>query len=361
MRILIKTAFFMAISLFLRSPLIGQEIIHEIIPPQQLFRSNSAHFYIDNDVFSRLLTSRDRNYTMGVGFGYAHERLVDFPLIDVQQKALRAFWALSHPNGKEHAKRLEWLTPSLTLANKSFTPEDLAEEAPVFNDRPYGNVTLLESRVRLWDPAQNTSHAFTLSVGGLGLPMARETQILFHKIHQAFKEDSKAEIPEGWDNQISNPGELTFQIHYGRERYWYASKWVVNKKDVFVDLRESIDLYAGYQTNLSYALTGRMGWNENKHGSKRARTWYGFVRARPTIVAYDALLQGQFKESAYTLESTDINTFVGEFSAGMGVSWPWGKNRMHLLYGYYYRTPEASFNGNSYAHTWGRFQLVYSF
>lgn len=338
----------------------SQEIIHEIFPTPELFSRHNFQFNLENDLFAGLKLNDDRNYTMGLSLAYSNPDFAELRLFSFQHNIMEHLWAFG--NGKsisDAEKELKPLSPGIALSNKSFTPEDLGAVGPVFTDRPYANISLLSSTVRYYDPKKNRVHQLSLSVGGLGTPVAKWVQISFHEIHRFFYAPSQVVVPRGWNKQISHPGELTLQIHYGRERYWRKSRWYLNQKKVFVDLRENMDVYLGYQSLFSYAMTARAGWKGGAIGTERERRWFAYARLRPQFVVYDALLQGQFRNSAYTITYSKMNPMVVEGSAGFGVSWPVGNHRMYAMYGFYAKSSEADFPDAPDRHFWGRLQVVY--
>ncbi|MCI4668490.1 MAG: lipid A deacylase LpxR family protein [Bacteroidia bacterium] len=339
----------------------AQEIIHEVFPTQDLFRSHAFQFNLENDLFAGLRLNDDRNYTMGLSFSYSKPEFNEYGYFKFQQNLMRHLWAFGNGKTVQDAdKELKLLSSGISLSNKSFTPEDLGNTEPVFSDRPYANITLVSSTVRFYDSKKSRVHQLSLSVGALGTPLAKWVQISFHEIHRFFYAPSQVVVPRGWDNQISNPGEPSIQIHYSRERYWRKSRWYLNEKKVFVDLRENMDAYLGYQTQFSYAMTARIGWKGGPIGTERERRWFAYARLRPQFIAYDALLQGQFRPSAYTLPASEINRFVLETSTGFGVSWPVGQNRIYTMYGFYVKSAEADFTDSPPMHYWGRLQLIYT-
>ncbi len=335
----------------------GQEIIHEVYPSHEIFEKHNFQVNLENDLFAGIRINDDRNYTMGLSLAYSDPRMSNWRLFNFQKNLLLHLWSFGNEKSVEVGRsRLEDLSPSLTLSNKSFTPENLAAIQPVRTDRPYGNATMLSSFVRLYDPQKVRVHKLGFYVGLLGSPISKWVQVGFHEIHRFVYPPSQVAVPRGWDNQVSHPGEPSLQLYYGRERYWYRSPWEINRKRVFVDLRESLDVYAGYQTAVSYAITGRWGW---RGGPGDKRCWFVYGRLRPQLVLYDGLLQGQFLPSVYRLTYNEVNPLLVDGAGGLGVSWDCKAGRLYTAYGWYWRSAEANFEDAPNFHYWGRLQVVY--
>ena len=119
--------------------------------------------HVDNDLFA--LADRDRDYTAGVAFALGGDR--------ARRRAPFLFRALTW---FDHALALGPFAPSGSLEGRAlelglllFTPQDLAERAPLFDDRPYASL-LYASSTTLWhDDSRGVAYQTSLTLGMLGL------------------------------------------------------------------------------------------------------------------------------------------------------------------------------------------------
>jgi hypothetical protein len=90
--------------------------------------------------------------------------------------------------------------------------------------------------------------------------------------------------------------------------------------------------------------------------SNRKLKWNFVLSARLRYVAYNALLQGQFKQSEFTLAKADVSPFIVEAFAGIDVIL---FNRMTISFKpIMIRTAEFKNAGRN--HSWGSFGLSYN-
>ena len=349
-----KIQFFLFLFTFLSIAGNTQDVYHTIIPPHQQFQGRSVQFYLDNDAFSGFEIGEDRNYTMGILIGYTGPDLAQSPIHWLNRNILKAGWRLFHPKKNSTKFNFKPLSASIYLANITFTPEDLTSFDPVIDDRPYASLTHIDTRFRYYDAKLNHTHSLGISYGVLGTGASKFVQTLFHTIHP------KRPIPQGWHNQISHPWEPSFLINYQRNRYGTYAAWQTLGRRRFMDWQETISMDIGFRMGLSLELNMRAGWRLNMKSEKKAEL-FGFMKGRPYLVLYDALMMGQFRKSVYTLSYEDIKQVVFEGAAGGGIRLPIGKTHISLTYGFYLHTPEADYGFNTRTHYWGRFLLSVGF
>ncbi|MEM6800134.1 MAG: lipid A-modifier LpxR family protein [Bacteroidota bacterium] len=339
---------FFIVYIFLSST--AQEVAHEINLPTALYDSSHRSFliYLDNDKFIPPALDEDRDYTNGLAFSYNAKNLARNPLHQLNRLILSRSWALFNPSRNRH--ELRDLAAGLSLGSLAYTPRDIAERRVLFDDRPYASVHYLEFRTRLLDPSKNHVHSFGISYGILASPIAEFAQRVIHTIGNIRP------LPEGWQNQISHPWEPTLLLNYQRDRIWESNRQ--NTTRLFSDVKESISLDLGYRVLASYALTGRIGL---QLGERRQGSLALFLRLRPYAIAYDATLQGQFRPSVHTLESSQIRNFRVEGAGGLSFSWQFPENVLMTGYGFYVQSPEAVYPNHERFHYWGRLWLGWRF
>ena len=161
------------------------------------------------------------------------------------------------------------------------------------------------------------AHAITteLGVGFLGLDVSQRIQTWIH-------ERLGADKPSGWNHQISDGGELTGFYHVAFRRRLTPFSRAADIKHFQASL--DADVWLGYYTNASLGTTVRLGSFYSRYFefvstpilgvSQAVRAVarsdselfvFGAVRGRGVL--YNALLQGGFKESTYTLSSSEIS------------------------------------------------------
>ncbi len=336
----------------------------ELRQPPRSQRDHSEPFrhthswQLDQDLIAP--NNEDRDYTQGLsfewfteerdpnaypndlwGFSHAHE------LLDGAASTL----SLRQADGQ--AK----LVTSMGLGSIAFTPDNIAAAAPVTNERPYSNLFYYTQRRIQESP--DGSVGTELRLGMLGTNVASYAQTKIHQANRvAFNSDQPVD-PNGWGNQISDGGELTFLYRVSSDRIVSRGEWH--------DLALTSDVNLGYQVNGSLGFTYRLGRMENGTHStpfdpmSRANfvpalapgDQYFFCAARVRGVAYDALLQGQLKHNAYDLRTRDVSRVVVQAALGLSTSF----SRSHqLTYSVTARTHE--FADQRRTHWWGG--LTYS-
>ena len=213
----------------------------------------------------------------------------------------------------------------------AFTPDDLNNPEPIFDDRPYASLAYIaNARTFVSDPARPVYEtSFTLGV--LGLDLAKAIQ---RGIHEGLDLD---EVPEGWDHQISDGGEPTFRFTWGRQAL-LASNFQSDEREY--ELKWRLEASAGYLTEGSVALSGRWGrintpwWSFTPERAdyvsqpapvigtalrENVRELYVWAGVKARLRAYNAFLQGQFRSSDVEFSSNEIEHIVTE--AWVGVTW----------------------------------------
>ena len=333
----------------------------------------SASFFAENDVLQIHPSRRDedRNYTGGFGFQFSGSFVRNTGL----DKPLRGLDRLTR-----FSRRHDETPRSHTLLvfGTAFTPDDLNTAAPVRDDRPYASLLGVSVRRLSFNEQSEAAWSSELAIAALGLPVARNLQTWVHRRLRANSGREAPYDPLGWHNQISDGGEPTALYRVGYERLLIGDpSGPGNRKHV--QLTGGLGASAGYFTNVNAVVNARLGWFTSDFweftpsamnvGAEAApadafdaaavrprRPWelFVFAGARPRLHLYNALLQGQFRDSAHTV---DIKRGTVEWDLGAAVYIP----RIHLqvvwnmLAG---RTPEFE-GGTPRTHTWGALIATY--
>lgn len=272
--------------------------------------------YFDQDMFVPT-TNRDRDYTMGIGVEFFQD-----------QGALYLFDNLLGRLGRLAGfdRRCGRVYQSYLLGSLNYTPDDIGNPAPIFDDRPYASLLYLANKKVVADDRR--ALGIEVVVGALGLDIARDVQTALHGWYRDVAGADEPVDPQGWQHQISDGGEPTLRVRvadsrrFAQGRYW--------------DLAHSWDLNLGFQTNAGVGLSGRVGQLDSPFWSipydpinrgnfvpaMNGDEWYVWGAAHVRAIAYDALLQGQFRDSEVTVDYDDMRQFVWEAGVGITKGWP---------------------------------------
>lgn len=310
--------------------------------------------YLDQDLAVPIL-NEDRDYTMGIAteFFWQDKNAGLYPL-DGAVKRIGQWLGLHEKNDK--------IVRSFMLGSVTYTPDDLAETNPIYDDRPYASlIYLTNKRVRV---NKKNAVGVELQVGMLGLDYSGNIQTSLHQFYRDQTGNKSVVDPEGWDHQISDGGELTFRLRMSNSRLLYEAPR-------FWDISHTWTATLGYQTNLSVGLSGRLGginsssWTIpfdpiNRGNFLPALTgneWYGWIAYRLRLVAYDALLQGQFKDSDVTFSPNEIRKVIHEGGVGMTFTYQF----MQFTLAINGKTPELANVSDKRNHYWGGMYFVYRY
>jgi hypothetical protein len=285
----------------------------------------------DNDVL--VPGGRDQDYTYGINFTqtgeHAHDALISLntPLLAIDSKL-----------GNEHHSLSLQETFSREIGVFGFTPEDISISQVNPDDRPYASLIYLSSSREQIDLVDNVAWKSTLTLGALGLGIVGELQDLVHEV-------TNSEKPLGWDNQISDGGELTGRYVIARQKY-------LEGFSDNLEVKSTIQASVGYLTEASWSLSFRKGrihspwssfnpelasYGEKSSYSSNAKPvneryfWAGVaLKAR----AYNAFLQGQFRNSAVIYDPNQLNPVLIEAWAGYTFAFKQGYRISYVLRGH---------------------------
>lgn len=273
---------------------------------------SSWAFAFDNDVLA--LQSQDQGYTFGLNFTYTG-------------KYAESQWASLH-------KPLDWIDLKINLDGLvspgvksssieyglfAFTPGDIDRSSAIEDDRPYASLVFVSSSRGSYHPVQQVSWQSSLTVGLLGLDLVGDFQQAIHETYDGDK-------AEGWDHQISSGGEPTLRYSISRQN-------LIFKNTSGTELKGTLQGSVGYITEASWSLSMRSGtihtpwvsftpelttYGEGSVASAVSKAseryfWAGIaLKWRP----YNALLEGQFRDSDVTYDNDQINRGIVEFWVG---------------------------------------------
>lgn len=311
-------------------------------PKEALFKEadyTGWSFYLDQDVLtfdSWTDLNDDRNYTMGFGYARSGARYSRGWLASGRHTIDKLFEL------HDGAKPLENIH-SVEFGITAFTPNVLEEKAPIPGDRPYaGLVFLSNSKLTAYNDGHATKSRLVL--GALGLPVTEAVQRYLHNEVGFSRHD-----PLGWDNQISDGGEPT--ALYAVERMGLVGKPGLQRKAL--ELSYNVGANLGYYTDISLGADLRIGRIASPYYAHTAnplsvvnhgncttcggRDLFVFLSYRARVVGYNALLQGQFRDSEVEFSDSQIERVLHE--AGAGFTWQI-KRGWQLTYALNYKSEE---------------------
>ncbi len=302
--------------------------------------------YIDND---KLAHNTDRDYTGSFAISYAAPEEEGLPL--ALDKAIDFFDGARNEPGI-------FRTDSFELGVVAFTPANLTISSPQPDDRPYASLLYATGKRHRVDVRDDSSVAFSLTAGLLGLAAASGVQ---RELHELLNNPQ----PMGWNNQISDDGEPTF-------RYLWESRQLqgdyVYGNGSRLQWATASGFGVGYLTEALLGLSLRYGHLTDPWWSFHSSpTGFGDRMLAPgqyasgaglylwasmsaSLRLYNALLEGQFRRSAVTYDNDQLRPVTGHFSIGAG--WTF-HNRWRLSYSLQQQASEVKAGAADRTFTWG--------
>ena len=319
-------------------------------------KKHGVGLYVDQDFFIPA-RNEDRDYTMGFALELFWEKIPEE--IDYLDRAIT--WLDENATFDLQVKPICPTMRSIVLGSVNFTPDELAASAPLPDDRPYASLLFVSGKQVFESPNEEWVVGSELQVGLLGLGIARSAQTKMHGYTRSVTGEDTPVDPKGWSHQISDGGELTLKY-----RQSFGQKLPINE-DAF-DIAWMADASVGYQTNASLGVQLRVGLRNSKFWtlpydpinrgnfvpSIAGDELYVWAAFRGRGVAYDALLQGQFRDSDLTFSSGEIKRFVQE--GGLGLTAAWNPVQMTLALNY----KSAELEGQAArSHYWGGAYFIF--
>lgn len=284
--------------------------------PAAVLTDRGIGIYIDQDLFVPLY-NEDRDYTMGIGLEFFWGKKQGLYFLDNLVRSA-GHWIGIDKNDKNNR-----IVYSFLLGTLAYTPDDLAESSPIFNDRPYSSLIYISNkRVRA---SKRRALAAEVSIGLLGTQFARVGQTALHKIYREATNSDEPVEPRGWSHQISNGGEPTMRVRLSSSLLHDS----LSREGVW-DVASTTGLSLGFQTNINFSIAIRLGHIKTKFWSlpfdpvnrgsflpsKPGNEWYFWGASRVHLIGYDALLQGQFRDSEVTYSYDELESVVYDNAIG---------------------------------------------
>ena len=208
--------------------------VSEQVSPAEEPYDNGWQFYFDNDAF--LGSDKDRNYTSGIALTLNGRRAAEYWFsadgLLGQLDRLTGYQQLRLDSDGVSRHSIEF---GLTI----FTPDNIKSENPLPNDHPYANLLFINNSSTTAYPVQGRLYNSTLLIGLLGTGVGEQVQ---KRIHQLVGSDE----PRGWNNQISDGGELTAKYAMSMEQVL-----AIKQGDLAYDIRGGLSGSLGVTTDIS--------------------------------------------------------------------------------------------------------------
>ncbi|MFT5684069.1 MAG: hypothetical protein ACI8RZ_005010 [Myxococcota bacterium] len=312
-------------------------------------RAGAVTIFFEEDAAppaSLLGLNEDRNYTGGGaleinGDWIGTTPVVNWPLVATGLLLENRKWNLRDGHDQRGS--------SLMIPLTAFTPDDLRSTVPVETDRPYSALVGMGWRSASASSTRGIAYSNEVMIGVLGLDglgyFVQETVVHANardcEVYDPESTDCQPYRPEGWEFQISHGGEPTARVSYGRHQRLMAQEIDALSSDQdkvwWTDLSTDAGLDLGYYTMLNGGVMGRLGrihtpsWafhssplrgaNQAASTARSRLRWEAFVFAatRANLVGYNALLQGQFRESEHTFSASEIRRLVMQYDLGLSL------------------------------------------
>lgn len=289
--------------------------------------------YIDNDLFT--LRQEDQDYTGGFSLTLAGQRATQFPIsLDPLLEQVDAFTGFNQIKDRSD-RQLHSLEVGFTV----FTPDAIDNESQQVGDRPFATLLYLSNTEESIDLENDTAWISSFSLGVIGSQLISELQT---ELHDLLGSDT----PVGWDNQISDGGELTFKYSIAKQSLLDFEYSTRNKYEISTTKQLSI----GYITEATFGIAARVGdfqspwysfrpqfndYSEKSSSlvglSQNQEEFYFWGGVNLHLRAFNALLQGQFKDSSITYHSDEIENLVAEGWVGVTKQFQSGWRLSYLL------------------------------
>jgi len=272
------------------------------------FAEKSIAVSLDNDLFAPRQT--DRDYTAGIAVKiFDDSNVAQLPALD---RALAAADKLAGGSAILTAKQNH---TAVEFGFYGITPEEIDNAHIIPNDRPYSSLIYL-SASRAYQAA-NSLNGWTssLTVGALGLDVFKASQNTVHRLVGSKR-------AEGWRHQISDGGELTARYSLAYHDYtslnsqrtklklsYFSSLGYLTETGVALSFRDGLISSPSNRFNPELAHYGEHATDTGGGQSREHYFWAGVsLKAR----AYNAFLQGQFRQSRHTISHEDVRYLLAE-------------------------------------------------
>jgi hypothetical protein len=300
---------------------------------------------LDNDI----LAERDRDYTGGIALTLSGRRAQEYLFsLESIRNWLDDLLGIS----KLYAKEPHFQLHSVQYGAMLFTPGDITDPAPIYDDRPYGSLFYISNTEMTVAPANDKAWLSTLTFGFMGLNAAEYVQKPIHTI-------TDSDVANGWDNQISAGGEPTLMVTLSVQNNHIETANTATRHE----LKTAYEANVGFSTDVNASISWRWGrinspwWSYNPQHSEYIQLGSPVVAGSSqtdsselylwagTMVKYrfySALMQGQFRESIVKFSSDEVEKLLAQI--WLGATWEFADNTRGS---FFYRASTREFEGTN--------------
>ena len=306
---------------------------------------------LDNDI----LAEQDRDYTGGIALTLSGRRAQEYL---VSLEGVRNWLDDVSGVSKLYMSQSYFQLHSVQYGVTLFTPGDITDPAPIFDDRPYGSLFYIANTELTVAPDNDKAWLSTLTFGFLGLDAAEYMQEAIHAI-------TDSDVASGWDNQISSGGEPTLMYTLSVQNNHIDAGHIGNRHE----LKTAYEANVGFSTDINASLSWRWGrihtpwYSFNPQHSEYMQTGAPVIAGNRTSGKgelylwagstvkyrfYSSLLQGQFRESIVKLSSDEVEKLLAQI--WLGATWEFADN---IRGSFFYRASTKEFKGpNAHYPVW---------
>lgn len=300
---------------------------------------------LDNDI----LAESDRDYTGGIALTLSGRRAQEYI---VSLEGARDWLDDLFRINKLYAGQPHFQLHSIQYGTMLFTPEDITNPAPIFDDRPYGSLFYISNTELTVVPSKDRAWLSTLTFGFLGLSAAEYIQQALHAV-------TNSDVANGWKNQISAGGEPTLMYTLSAQHNHFDTL----PRPVRHELKTAYETNLGFSTDINASMSWRWGrirtpwWSFNPQhseyiqlgspvvsGGKPVDKGELYIWAGTTVKYrfYSALMQGQFRESIVKFSSDEVEKLLAQL--WLGATWEFADN---IRGSFFYRASSKEFKGSN--------------
>ena len=281
-------------------------------------------FYLDNDALA--LVNRDQQYTGGFALTLSGRRALDYAISPMPAlQGIDRWLGLADLGDGERRNRAH----ALHFGMAAFTPEDIGTARPLPEQRPYASLAFVTATTRRALLDRDTVYQSSLLLGVLGSDIPASVQSAIHR-NAGFQE------ARGWDNQISDGGEPTaayVATHYHTRAFETRPGWGDYQVQTIAGAGIGAFTQAGVGVSLRYGEIRTPWWSYTPGYTEfislgpplSARGMGGHLDSELYFTAglsmryrvYNALLQGQFRDSRVTYDRSQLNEVLLELNLGV--------------------------------------------
>lgn len=294
--------------------------VQPLSPPVSNTGALGLSLYYENDgTFVHPNGATDRHYTNGTGISVQWQN-------DVTDEMVGAIPSISEEFAPE--TRGTSFAAGVVLSLNMYTPEDIGDPEPIYDDRPYAGWTyvgFIAQRANRAGSVPVFEH-MELDMGAVG-PTGQAG-----KIQRWVHEQYGAEMPEGWDNQIRDEVGLDYR---------YQRRWRIDLMGESGGHGGAVQLIpeAGVTLGTVHINAGtgallRAGWNlpddfgpgSMRFASDFTRSFanashglggYFFIHPSGAVVGHDSTIDGSFFQSSPVEGASE--TLVGALQMGLAI------------------------------------------